>query len=303
MWVKLSVHRVVYLTLVILSVFLIFTDNALYPVLFSEYVCSVAPCPTGARVGLRLLMLAATFILNLLGIEIVGISSVIITAVTVFPFVAMFVIHLFSTGFYINWASLATIPSNVQWSAFIATASWNLSGLEQAGAVAEDVRQPQHSILRALLALLGLALVTYIPPVLTGVSTTDGPLRLEEWETGFWTQVAHGVGGNGLQMIMTLSSVVSAFGLTLSALCTTSHIIAGMALTEAIPNPLRDYLARRHPRFQTHHYTITLNVALTAVFSTCLDFGPLVMLDQVLYGIRVVFIFLAFFACENFTHT
>lgn len=97
-------------------------------------------------------------------------------------------------------------------------------------------------------------------------------------------------------MIVTIiGSVLSAFGMTLSTLCTTSRMLAGMATTGIFPWKIGSWLSKRNKRFDTYHWAITLNTVLTALFSTLLDFGPLVKIDQFLYGIRVIMVFLAFF--------
>ncbi|EPY20132.1 amino acid permease/transporter [Strigomonas culicis] len=239
-------------------------------------------------------MLAVIYVLNILGIEAVGIASVVFTCFSVTPFLLLLVTHLLKTGFYMNWPALATVPRNIKWATFFTTASWNLSGIEQAGTVAEDVKDPQRTFTNSLLPLVGLAIMTYLPPVLVGASATTGAINLDEWQTGFWAEVSYRVGGGALKAVIVLGSVVSAFGLTLSALCTTSHIIAGMALTEAFPGWVGELLCRRHYRFGTYHWAITANTVLTAVFSMLFDFQSLVMIGQFLYSIRMLCVFMSF---------
>lgn len=295
MWMNLAFHRSVYFLMCLLSLLLVFIDNALYPVLLSEYFCTSISCNKTTNVMLRFVLIVITYILNLLGIEAVGTTSVILTMITVLPFVLMFVGQEFSTKFYFNWPALAFIPKGIDWITFITTASWNLSGLEQAGAVAEEIQNPQKTILQALIPLIGLACITYMPSILVGASNKDGPLDLDEWETGFWSEVSYRVGGNPLKYITIAGSMFSAFGLTLSAICTTTSLMGGMAQTEVFPGYVGKWLSQRNKRFGSYHWSLTLNCALTALFSCLLDFGPLVKMDQFLYGIRVLGIFIAFF--------
>lgn len=295
MWINLSFHRVAYLTMCLLSLLLIFIDNALYPVLFSEYVCTTFTCNRVTHAMLPLGMVILTFVLNLLGIEAVGIASVVLTVVTVSPFVLMFLIQQFSNKFYLNWKFISYIPASVDWVTFITTASWNLSGLEQAGAVAEEIQNPQSTIIQALIPLLGLACMTYAPPILIGASTGEGPLNLDEWQTGYWSDVSFRVGGQALRYMMIVGSILSAFGLTLAAICTTTSLIGGMAQTEVFPGYPGRWLSQRNKRFGSYHWALTVNTVLTALFSCLLDFGPLVKMDQFLYGLRVCMIFVAFF--------
>ncbi|KEG09280.1 putative amino acid permease/transporter [Trypanosoma grayi] len=294
MWINVSFHRTVYFTMVILTLLLTFIDNALFPVLVSEYVCTSISCSdTGVKL-LRAGMLLLTYILNLVGVQAVGMTSVLLSIITVSPFLLMFAMHLVNSGFYLNWPAISYIPSEIDWPTFITTASWNLCGLEQAAAVSEEIKAPHRTIILALVPLMGLAFLTYIPPILTGASVEKGPPDVEEWTTGYWAVVARNVGGQPLQVLMVVASVFSAFGQTLSALCTTTHIIAGMAYTDVFPGPVGRILYQRNKRFGTHHWALTVNTLITGIFSVLLDFGPLVKADQVLYGIRVVLIFLSF---------
>lgn len=295
MWIHLSFHRIIYLSMGLLSLFYIFVDNALYPTLFSDYCCTVISCSKGVKVGLRLSMLVVTLVLNLLGIETVGIATVLLTVLTVLPFVLLFLQQQLSSGFYINWQALAYIPASIDWATFISTASWNLSGLEQAGSVVEEVPNPQRTIIGSLIPLMGLAFLTYIPPIISGVSATNQQIDLSAWTMGYWADVSSQVGGPGLKAIMVLGSILSAFGLTLSALCTTTRIISGMALTEAFPEWIGKWLSARNERFGSYHWSLILNTGLSALFSCVLDFGPLVLIDQCLYGIRVIVILIAFY--------
>ncbi|GET86663.1 amino acid permease/transporter, putative [Leishmania tarentolae] len=295
MWIKLSFHRCVYLSMAIMSLIYIAVDNALYPTMFSEYLCTSISCSdTGARL-LRLGMLLFTYALNMLGVETVGIASVVLTVLTVAPFVLMFLLQQLSTAFYVNWPAVSYIPASVDWTRFISTASWCLSGLEQAGTVVEEVEDSQSTIIGSLIPLIGLAIITYVPPIITGASVSSEPLDLSNWKTGYWAEVSYQVGGTALKLFTVVGGVLSAFGLTLSALCTTTRIISGMALTEAFPGKLGVWFSRRNKRFGTYHWTLTFNTILTGLFSTLLSFESLVLVDQCLYGIRVVVILISFY--------
>lgn len=295
MWIKLSFHRCMYLSMATMSLIYIAVDNALYPTMFSEYLCTSISCSdTGAKF-LRVGMLLFTYALNVLGVEAVGVASVVLTVLTVAPFVLMYLLQQLSTGFYVNWPAVVYIPASVDWTKFVSTASWCLSGLEQAGTVVEEVEDSQRTIIGSLIPLIGLAIITYVPPIITGASVSREPLDLSKWKTGYWAEVSYQVGGNALKVFTVVGGVLSAFGLTLSALCTTTRIIAGMALTEAFPGKVGVWFSQRNKRFGTYHWTLTFNTVLTGLFSTVMGFGSLVLVDQCLYGIRVVVILISFY--------
>nr|CCC53219.1 putative amino acid permease/transporter [Trypanosoma vivax Y486] len=299
MWYSIAFHSVVYFVMVILSLLLIFVDNALYSVLISEYICSATTCSETTNKLLRAGMLLLTYTLNIIGIEAVGNVSIVLSFVTLFPFLLLFAVHLVKGGFYLNWPAISYIPSTIDWATFITTSSWNLCGLEQAATVVEEVKTPRKTFLRALVPLLALAYLTYIPPILTGSSVRRGPPDLSEWTTGFWSHVAWIVGGLPMQMIMVCASALSAMGLMLSTLCTTTHVIAGVAYTEVFPGPINRILYRRNKRFGTYHWTLTINALITGLFGVFFDFGPLVKVDQVLYALRVIMIFISFLVIRH----
>ncbi|KAH9599788.1 Amino acid/polyamine transporter I [Trypanosoma melophagium] len=294
MWINISFHRIIYFTMVILSILLNSVDNALFPVLLSEYVCASVYCTPVVNKLLRTGMLLFTYILNLIGVQAVGRVSVALSFLTVFPVFLLFVMHLFKTGFYLNWPGISFIPDEIDWPIFITTASWNLCGLEQVATVTEETKTPHRTIMRALVPLMGLAFLTYIPPILTGASIKKGPPDISEWTTGYWANISLAVGGTPLQVLVVIASAFSAFGLTLSALCTTTQIVAGTALTGVFPDAVGRLLYQRNKRFGTFHWTLTINTLITGIFGILLDFGPLVKVDQVLYGIRIVMLFIAF---------
>eukprot|EP00796_Vickermania_ingenoplastis_P004849 gene4849-3475_t len=297
-WIKLSMHRAVYLNMVILSIIYTFVDNALYPVVFSDYVCSAMQCSNYAQIGWRLCILTISCTLNILGVQAVGLTSVLLSVLTLSPFLLMLVIHMIKSKMYFNTEAIDFVPPNINWTLFIATVSWNVSGLEQAGALAEEVENPQKTMIRALVPLIFLFMLTYIPPILVGASTWSGPINLDEWTTGFWTAVSYRTAGEPLKIVLLIGSILSGFGLTLSSLCTTSRLIAGTALTEAIPGKIGTWLCTRNRRFGTYHWAIIFNFMMTGVFCSFFDFGPLVQADQVLYGIRLAAIYYALWRCR-----
>jgi hypothetical protein len=194
---------------------------------------------------------------------------------------------------YFNWEAIAYIPSNVNWVAIIPVVSWNVAGLEQAGAVAEDIDNPQDTMVKSLIPLAFMTWMSYIPPILAGLSLTRGAANLDIWETGYWATVAQKIGGPFLKIFTIVGGVASAFGMCMSGLCTTSRTLAGMGEAAAFPRPISKVLFTYNKRFGTPHWSIIINTIFTGVFATFFDFSYLVVIDEVLYGIRILFIFLA----------
>ena len=293
MWINVSMPPVMYFFSVIVTLLLTFVDNALYPVLFSDYVCQWADCSDYGRKGLRLLALGGACLLNLLGIEAVGIASILITIISVAPFALMFVWHMGKYEGYVNWDNIKEVPANIEWVGLLSTLSWNVAGLEQAGSLAEDIQNPQRTIMLSMIPLIGLVWLSYIPPVFAGVSQSHAPEDWSVWETGHWALVADQIGGLGFKTFLVLGSIFSSLGLCLSCLCVTSRVMAGMGEAMAFPSVISKVLMRENKKFNTPHWSILINTVLTGVCTVMLDFSALVTVASSLYGIRILLVFMA----------
>lgn len=292
MWFNVAFPPVVYFFSVLMALMYTFIDNALYPSMFAHYVCRSVECTKTHETLLKIAILLVSTFLNVIGVEIVGVGCFVITLVSIAPFVLLFFWQVFA-GDGLNWERLGTFRTDVDWATFVPGISWNFSGLEQAGAVAEEIANPQKAMIRAMIPLCLLVYVTYIPPIMAGVSAqkrTDW----SEWRTGYWANAAKNVGGIPLKLFMVVSGVVASFGLTLSAICCTSRLIAGIAAANAFPGPVNRVLGHYVKRFGTPVAAILVNAVITGVVSTSFSFATLVGIDQVLYGIRVVMVMLAF---------
>ncbi|KAL3676939.1 hypothetical protein R1sor_026887 [Riccia sorocarpa] len=219
-------------------------DNALYPVLFVEYLSALLyegrhSLPYGWSVFIKIFIIFIVTVINILGISIVGMVSVILGILVLAPFITMCLIGLTHLNF--DWMGsdddLASSPSSMQqshstpvdWGKFLTLLLWNTSGFDAAGTCASEVRNPGHSFPKALTTSVGLMVAVYALPTIIGVSVLPDS-RL--WKEGTYVIVAKLIGGNILKGWMGFSAVSSALGLLLTRLCTNSRILYGMALVE-----------------------------------------------------------------------
>eukprot|EP00744_Colponema_vietnamica_P011386 GILI01016014.1.p1 GENE.GILI01016014.1~~GILI01016014.1.p1 ORF type:complete len:437 (+),score=57.05 GILI01016014.1:69-1379(+) len=252
----------------------------------------------------RLAAVAVSCVLNILGIQAVGFASIAIAAMSLCPFALMFVIHMVRTGGYVNVSNILSSYTmggskqghitGAQLSSLLPALTWNLSGLEQAGSLAEDVKDPQRSFIKAALITIGLAWLSYIPPVVAAVSR-HGVAREDWglWVAGYWNTVAMDIGGRPLYWLTVAGGVFSMFGLLLSAVCLTSRLLVGIGEAGAFPRPVSTILQGQNKRFATPHWSIIINTIFTGICAVSLDFSSLVAIDQALYGIRILLIFMA----------
>ncbi len=114
-------------------------DNALYPVMFVDYLKFF---PAFRRLnGLRrwlvsLGMLSCVTGLNLLGVDVVASASTLFAALVISPFAALTLAGLPALDVH---ALLAPSPRPVQWGTFLSVLLWNTSGYDSVGALAAEV--------------------------------------------------------------------------------------------------------------------------------------------------------------------
>ena len=136
-------------------------------------------------------VVVACAVLNLAGIRVVAITSEWLFLLLSAPFLAITALALAKPGSLAHVASAPT-TSHVGIVAGLLVGMWNYMGWDNASTIAGEVRQPQRTYPRAMLAAVGLVALSYIVPIgamsLTGLSPTA-------WETGSWAEIAGLLGG------------------------------------------------------------------------------------------------------------
>ena len=292
MWVNCSFKPWVTMSFVVWTLFLNWVDNSLYPTVFAEYAATVFGLDESWTAYTKVGFLWACALINIFGVEIVGIFSIVIMIITVAPFLLLFMYQL-PEGF--DWARIGTIPEHVNWSLFLPVVAWNFSGFDSAGHIVEEVADPGKTFVGALVWTSVAGLLTYIPPILVGASASKlKDLPWKKWGNGFWVTVGNAVGGPHIGAIVMLGGGLSTFGLMTTLLTTTSRSLAGIGTLNAFPTPISLWLARYNSRTGTPVNAILVNTAVTSVLAVMLTFDVLVALDQVLYAIRLILILMCF---------
>eukprot|EP00760_Papus_ankaliazontas_P035600 PhM_4_TR7926/c3_g1_i2/m.41279 len=288
MWVNVAFPNWFTLMVVQWSLMLQFVDNALYPTLGADYVATVFHLSSFGRSAIKATIVTFCTVCNILGVQIVGTGSIILMAFILLPFVCMVCVFFVAgdgvnTG-HIRWENVMHVPAVVQWASFLPLISWNLAGLDNAGNLAEEVRNPQKAFVRSLLIVIFITVLAYIPPVLVGVSAWAHP-NWSHWEDGHWIRVGEQIGGDDLRVVVLVGAVASSVGFLLTNLCTSSRSLAGMAAMGVFPS---NTLAHYSPRYRTPVNAILLNAVVLFALSLYLEFEQLVSIFQVLYSLRVL---------------
>lgn len=259
-----------------------FADNALYPVMFVDYLAylrgDMAP---GERWLIGTALITVMTWLNVRGIRLVGLSSIIFLLIVLAPFAAM--VALGSPQIELsNWLKRT---ETVDGALLLSTLLWNTSGWDNAGCCAAEVTNPSRTYPRAMMITVLMVSLVYLLPLAIGVGVND---NFADWKEGFFPKVAAQIGGPWLGTWLTLTALVSAAGLLSALLCTSARVPYAMAERGMLPGWLRG-LHARHGTPWTAILVNSAGVSLLIPFS----FQDLIELDMFLYAAALILEFAA----------
>lgn len=135
-------------------------DNALYPVLFLDYLKSAIPALEGGipRIVAVLALTAALTYMNYRGLSIVGWVAILLGVFSLLPFVLMGLVAIPklepSRWFVVDF-------SNVDWGLYLNTLFWNLNYWDSISTLAGEVENPNKTLPKALFYALILVVSAY----------------------------------------------------------------------------------------------------------------------------------------------
>ncbi len=263
-------------------------DLAIYPTLFTAYLSRLVPA-LGEGFTPTMIALAAIggcALLNVRGAAVVGTSSIALTLLLLSPF-AILIIYAPALP-----PGPAAPAAEFDLIGGIMVAMWNYMGWDNAATVASEVERPERTYPLAMLATIGLVVLTYIVPIFAVSRSGIAP---EEWSTGSWASVAGTLCGPWLETAMVVAGMLTALG-TLSALTLSySRLPAVLAEDGYLPA----IFALRHPETGAPWVSI-LACAIAWGLAVNLGFSRLVALDLLLYGFSLILEFTALVALRIF---
>jgi amino acid transporter len=233
----------------------------------------------GFWIGTAIVILCVLW--NLLGAKAVGDGSVLMVVLLLAPFAPLI---LFALRRHAMHPPAGTTGSDHEFLAGIMIAMWNYMGWDNASTIAGEVKNPQRDYPRVMLLALAVICFCYVAPVLAVWHTK---LPLDSWTTGSWISIAATLGGNALGMAMTVTALISTFGIINSLTLSYSRLPIAMADDGCAPR----FLARR-----LHNgapWTAIVTCGILWICALGLSFDRLVLLDVLLYGASLVLEFVA----------
>lgn len=260
-------------------------DNALYPVLFLDYLKSAIPGLEGGLpriIAVLALTLALTY-MNYRGLTIVGWVAVLLGVFSILPFVVMGLVAIPelepSRWFVIDL-------HNVNWGLYLNTLFWNLNYWDSISTLAGEVENPNKTLPKALFYALILVVLGYFVPLLVGTGAI--PLDREMWVDGYFADIAKILGGIWLRSWIQGASALSNMGMFVAEMSSDSFQLLGMAERGMLP----DFFAKRS-RYGTPLAGILFS-ASGVILLSWLSFQEIVAAENFLYCFGMIMEFIAF---------
>ncbi|MCL7047766.1 hypothetical protein MKW94_014837 [Papaver nudicaule] len=260
-------------------------DNALYPVLFLDYLKSAIPALGGGwprALAVVLLTIAFTY-MNYRGLTIVGWFAVFLGVFSIIPFVVMGLISIPKLE-PSSW--LVVDIHNVSWGLYLNTLFWNLNYWDSISTLAGEVDNPKKTLPKALFYALILVVCAYFFPLLIGTGAV--PVERDLWTDGYFSDIAKIIGGVWLRYWIQGAAALSNMGCFVTEMSSDSFQLLGMAERGIIP----EFFAKRS-RYGTPSIGILFSASGVLLLSW-MSFQEIVAAENFLYCFGMILEFIAF---------
>lgn len=260
-------------------------DNALYPVLFLDYLKSGVPA-LGHGFPRVLAVLGLTIVLtfmNYRGLTIVGWVAILLGIFSLLPFVVMGLISIPKLRPE-RW--LVVDIHNVDWNLYLNTLFWNLNYWDSISTLAGEVDNPKKTLPKSLFYAVILVVVSYFFPLLVGTGAL--PLHRDEWTDGYFSNIAKMLGGVWLRWWIQGAAAMSNMGMFVAEMSSDSFQLLGMAERGMLP----EFFAKRS-RYGTPLIGILFSASGVFLLSW-LSFQEIVAAENFLYCFGMILEFIAF---------
>jgi len=250
-----------------------FLDCAIYAVLVADYFKFFDPQMSDVTHWVIALAVIWFFtLLNIRGIAVVGTSSIFFVLFMTLPFIVMILIGAPKISHH-PFTPLA--PEGKDFTSVLSTGLlmgiWFISGFDGIGTAAEEIKNSEKTIARALLLIFPLVLASYGLPIL--VSLAIDP-NWQNWEAGHFARIAEKIGGPFLGSWVSMAGVIANMALFSTWLLSYSRIPFAMAHDGYLPKAI----TRISPQYGTPVTAILLSSVIYSIFAWG-DFKNLVIID------------------------
>ncbi|CAI8584610.1 unnamed protein product [Vicia faba] len=260
-------------------------DNALYPVLFLDYLKSAVPA-VGSGLPRVLATWGLTVVLTLLnyrGLTIVGFVAVFLGIFSLIPFVVMGFISIPKLE-PSRWVEVDI--HDVDWNLYLNTLFWSLNYWDSISTLVGEVENPKKTLPKGLFYALILVVLGYVFPLLIGTGAV--PVDRAVWSDGYFSDIAKIIGGVWLRWWLQAAAAVSNMGMFVAEMSSDSFQLLGMAERGMLPT----FFTKRS-RYGTPIIGILFS-ASGVILLSWLSFEEIVAAENFLYCFGMILEFIAF---------
>ncbi|XP_076887737.1 putative polyamine transporter At1g31830 isoform X1 [Bidens hawaiensis] len=260
-------------------------DNALYPVMFVDYLKSSFPALGDGypRILAVIVLTIGLTYMNFRGMTIVGWVAVLLGVFSILPFIIMGFVSVPKIE-PSRW--LVVDLHTVDWNLYLNTLFWNLNYWDSISTLAGEVDNPKKTLPKALFYALILVVCGYFFPLLVGTGAV--PLHRDVWTEGYFSEIAKIVGGVWLRWWVQAGAAMSNMGMFVTEMSSDSFQLLGMAERGMLP----EFFAKRS-RYRTPVIGILFSASGVVLLSQ-LTFQEIVAAENFLYCFGMILEFIAF---------
>ncbi|GMH23716.1 hypothetical protein Nepgr_025559 [Nepenthes gracilis] len=260
-------------------------DNALYPVLFLDYLKHSFPIfnKLVARVPALLGITVSLTYLNYRGLNIVGFSAVLLVIFSLFPFLVMGILSIPQIRPK-RW--LIVDFKRVDWRGYFNSMFWNLNYWDKASTLVGEVENPSKTFPKAIFGAVILVVLSYLIPLLAGTGALSSDAS--EWTDGYFAEVGLLIGGAWLRGWVQAASAMSNLGLFEAEMSSDAFQLLGMSEMGMLPSLFAS---------RSKHGTPTFSILCSAtgvIFLSWMTFQEILEFLNFLYSAAMLLEFAAF---------
>lgn len=260
-------------------------DNALYPVLFLDYLKHSFPIfnQMVARIPALLGITVSLTYLNYRGLHIVGFSAVLLAGFSLFPFLVLGILSIPRIRPR-RW--LVVDFKTVEWRGYFNSMFWNLNYWDKASTLAGEIQDPSQTFPKALLGAVVLVVSSYLIPLLAGTGALN--TNPSEWSDGYFAEVGMLIGGSWLKWWIQAAAAMSNLGLFEAEMSSDAFQLLGMSEMGMLPSIFAS---------RSKHGTPTISIVCSAtgvIFLSWMSFQEILEFLNFLYAIGMLLELAAF---------
>jgi amino acid transporter len=275
-------------------------DNALYPVMVSDYLSAIFPVLDIWYWRLVVAFVCVGFVvgINLAGLEAVGWTSILLSIIILLPFVLF---AGFSAPYMTPDRVFAPPPGGLAGAdlgLLFSTVIWQFSGFDTVAALSEEVKNPRRTFPIAMFLTVAVVTIVYLLPTIGGACIEPD---LDAWQPGSFATNARKLPHceNGwLSDWISVAGAVSSLSLLNAALsCNGRELYASGQLNTF---PFSDWLGTMDKNLRDEPCpvrAIVLEAVLTLPFAL-FDFGMLVEWSSLMLVLAQLIQIAIFIACR-----